>query len=993
MSIPPLVSSTPPPLEQCEDDKDTEEFDLQYNLPYDDDDGNDYNYGSFSSFNNMQSTASEEPITTTVFSNHAVYEVNNISGKPEEIIENLESATDKNKNQLNIEEEVNIEDLDLKLDATEPPDIKAVLRDNEEEKCESSNHENDLGSISNSSLHIEVSNYPIDEHNTENLEEVFKQNINEEIDTTDVEIVSNEINKDEISNLNEQEHVECSDNINSEIKVDNFDTTSNVVKDEEADDDFDDFQFITSNNKPVNNTIEDVLVKEESPWGKEEPIKSDFGNFTANFEDSSNQSQPENFNDNDKAIMIEDDDFGDFDDFQSSTAGAKNDNCSSENSQQVPVLNLPSLPENENQIMENINKVLTSIFKEEIAESDEILEAKLDSVLNETWGHLMETDVRQPYIVNWNNSLAQKTLLKSLCIDSRNILFGPKWNYNMPKYAANLTTAPLQPQKQVSTSNTQSETTNPDKGTSKSTTWGDPFASNGQESCSNEGENAVIEPRPTDLDVFEASMSTKKDKIYSSSISVQPIRQISLPDTHIFTPTDSETPRSKTIHYDCGPAPTVLIPQPVMDSLKTDENNAVIPPVTLAPSNTETDNEYWEFQNFRGTPVESNPQPSEKKDTDDNALPKSNVTYQTQLLQPIKLEPIIPTLNWPDPGEIKETFEDFTDFMTSSEISAKAVPEEHGKSSNEVPHQSINVEIDVKEGSSKINDSFDDDFDTFQFAVPSKPGVNFEFNSVESNKVCNKLHDNNSLQHENNSEFKCVFPNNNTIKCEDISLSNCAKPLEALPKPIESHYIKGPSCSGISSSILQPISTGTTGQVLTNPGTTQNQPKSGQILQPLSLESYSQINWPNPGIDLQDLSRFNPVETLPSLKNETSGSSKVGTPIHSQKTVVTNQIPDDDIWGEFVSSNPKQTQSLSTKAPALIDDDEWTDFVSSSSVKPQNGLNTISFNVHTNSNIQKPPNRKFVNNNQLPLDIPSLNYITPKTGNHKSYNNKHFQNL
>lgn len=34
MSIPPLVCSTPPPPDQCEDDKDPEDFDLQYNRKF-----------------------------------------------------------------------------------------------------------------------------------------------------------------------------------------------------------------------------------------------------------------------------------------------------------------------------------------------------------------------------------------------------------------------------------------------------------------------------------------------------------------------------------------------------------------------------------------------------------------------------------------------------------------------------------------------------------------------------------------------------------------------------------------------------------------------------------------------------------------------------------------------------------------------------------------------------------------------------------------------
>lgn len=50
----------------------------------------------------------------------------------------------------------------------------------------------------------------------------------------------------------------------------------------------------------------------------------------------------------------------------------------------------------------------------------------------------------------------------------------------MPKYAANLSTAPLQPQKQTGQSGVpQNENINSDKAMNK--TWTDPFAANGQE--------------------------------------------------------------------------------------------------------------------------------------------------------------------------------------------------------------------------------------------------------------------------------------------------------------------------------------------------------------------------------------------------------------------------------------------------------------------------------------------------------------------------------
>lgn len=52
----------------------------------------------------------------------------------------------------------------------------------------------------------------------------------------------------------------------------------------------------------------------------------------------------------------------------------------------------------------------------------------------------------------------------------------------MPKYAANLSVAPLQPQKQTSTPSSVSQSEPiADKTASKPTTWSDPFTSDGQE--------------------------------------------------------------------------------------------------------------------------------------------------------------------------------------------------------------------------------------------------------------------------------------------------------------------------------------------------------------------------------------------------------------------------------------------------------------------------------------------------------------------------------
>lgn len=508
-------------------------------------------------------------------------------------------------------------------------------------------------------------------------------------------------------------------------------------------------------------------------------------------------------------------------------------------------------------------------------------------------------------------------------------------------------------------------------------------------------DTAAAEPRPNELDVFEAAKTKKTDKIYSSTLNMQPMRQINLPDTHIFTPTDSETPRSKTIHYDNS---TVLLPQSTISNKTANETLPPQPSTSSAPS-ADTD-EYWEFQDFRGAST-LNTNPSVQKS--ENEPSKS---YGTQLLQPIKIEPIMPTLNWPDPGHVKETFEDFSDFISNSTLSTSNT-QEIASTSNQPDVKALAIQpeptITVTSTEMTTNKSpaviaLDDDFDTFQSALPSSSkGIDvtslnhdalsstsnlspqtapqkvsdfdFEFPKVEgaSSSTSNMFKAKNSMR--NQMSFA---PNqlNRITKTTDLTT-------KIAPPPQFDNQIP-------STSILQPIPSSSSNIAL------QNHQKSGQILQPLSLESISQINWPNPGIDLQDLSRFNPMDTVLTLSSDlnTNSHSKSSSPVHSHKSSHNSQAMDDD-WGEFVSSAPKQQPPK--KQPTFVDEDEWTDFISSPSVKPQNGLNTISLNVHTN--IQKSANATKFTKIQLPLDIPTLSIITPKSGNNKKLNDRHFENL
>ncbi|KPJ18211.1 hypothetical protein RR48_12059 [Papilio machaon] len=1010
MSLPPLVCNTPPPPDQCEDDKDPEDFDINYNLSQDDDeDSNSYDYQTYSNYN-MYETDKPENIQDSAWSMNIANNLNSVLTDQVSSVEDNKKTNqtapiiDDLTEKLTLEDVavedlnlvINQEQLNLQVNTSEKSDIDVNgYNYSSEEKVSDEKTitnsdvietDNVITQNDNVTTEISENSLPVDEHS---------EAISKTYELPDDEFNNFHSNLDALNNETDiQKQSESELNFENEIE-----TLEEKVPDDDFGD-FDEFQF--ANNDNASTVVENI----ENPWTNEAPT-NDFGDFKANFDDNNDVVQEHmdtsdiaNF---DKDICVTDeisddgDDFGDFDDFKSCTKSAVKDELDLQLDQHIPVIDFHS-SENENQLLESINNIFSGIFEEEISEPETEFIGRLESVLNETWGHLVDTDVRQPYMVNWNNSLGQKSLLKALCIDSRNILFGPKWNYNMPKYAVNLSAAPLQPQKQSSTLPNM-ENQNSDKSLNKENdNWVDPFSSNGQESCNN-GENdvAATETNTTDLEVFEKVMSVKLDKVYPSSLNVQPLRQISLPDTHIFTPSDSETPRSKTIHYDTV-AP-VLISQPVTD---------VSTPSTVILSDEvpklDGDNDYWEFQDFKSTTENIQP-PKDVNKSDiepdkssvvnsNNLIPNVGGTYQPQLLQPIKLEPLVPTLNWPDPGEVKETFDDFSDFVSSA-------PWESDKNNTSIVQENKSEEKPIV--SNKQNDTSiietnsnvegnDDEFETFQSAptvpqsIHSKP---FEDNHSQITY---------QLSSSKTADFDNAFSDFGKINKNEIT-----KPHGVLAKNVP-HFSTENYSNSMSSvrdgfgnnslihsvetpNMLQPV------QASTSSASRQN--NTAQILQPLSLESYSQINWPNPGIDLQDLSRFNPVETVPSLKSDISSNSqsKVNSPSHTDKNSGRNEVLDDDIWGEFVSSKPKQ-QTSAKKPPIFGDEDEWTEFVSSTSVKPQNGLNTISLNVHTNLSLQKSSNLNKLNvkNNQISLDIPTLNYITPKSSR-KTYNDKHFQNL
>lgn len=442
----------------------------------------EYDYGSFSTYNHFQSAVSNNKSMESPLHNRTNNNVNNgdctetdkvknysgvsqwtdgateievkqVKSEPEVRLNNIKELTieripnvdtdqtvenklENNENysfdkKINNEEEINIEDLNLTVEEEEPAasSIKNEGEGNiDSDKCDSSDKDKATYIPDDMTSSIEDSNangiaFPVDDiiltSSNTNIEEVLTHKGNEILHSEDVSDVNNrqilEQNIDETLSVNEMV---------TELP------SSKEVLDElnnETDDDFGDFADFnfTSNNKPSTD-----MADYDNPWENNQP-DSEFGAFEAHFDEAKDTIPPPFIESEDKSVPDEfqthhideenDDDFGDFDDFKSSMQENKDKEEIPDPLSHVPVLDIQTT-ENESQILENINKILHPIFQVDVPEPDSTFDSKLEALLCETWGHLLETDVRQPYIVNWNSSIGQKTLLKALCIDSRNIV-------------------------------------------------------------------------------------------------------------------------------------------------------------------------------------------------------------------------------------------------------------------------------------------------------------------------------------------------------------------------------------------------------------------------------------------------------------------------------------------------------------------------------------------------------------------------------------------
>uniref|UniRef100_A0A8W7Q2Z3 Aftiphilin clathrin-binding box domain-containing protein n=1 Tax=Anopheles coluzzii TaxID=1518534 RepID=A0A8W7Q2Z3_ANOCL len=226
-----------------------------------------------------------------------------------------------------------------------------------------------------------------------------------------------------------------------------------VTASELAEDDFDDFQeFATFSDQPVVATVSAHSREKSEPEPDRPEAASSLASSTSTVENerkdvdtqlvpainastivSEHQHEDDNVGDDD------DDDFGEFSDFKQPEATVSAPALSTATS-------LPTFS------MESVQKLLEAMFPSAVPEpvgTDTGQQAVAANHIPTSKLHtqLQDFDNTSALAYQYSKSSSSKTLVTALGIDSRNIMYGPKWNSSMPRFAANLSFNPLEPLK------------------------------------------------------------------------------------------------------------------------------------------------------------------------------------------------------------------------------------------------------------------------------------------------------------------------------------------------------------------------------------------------------------------------------------------------------------------------------------------------------------------------------------------------------------------
>ncbi|XP_019562341.3 uncharacterized protein LOC109429690 isoform X2 [Aedes albopictus] len=623
---------------------------------------------------------------------------------------------------------------------------------------------------------------------------------------------------------------------------------------------------------------------------------------------------------------------------------------------------------------------------------------------NKVHNELNDMDATQALSYQYPNSESNKSLIRALGIDSRNILFGPKWNSSMPRFAANLSFSPLEPMKPVSSSSGNSISSSSSAATiNSSSSAGRQEAPGSRHHASHSQHHLAfgLDPlHPTTGPPLTASGALAGNVPavqfdWNSSGLVNPLEGVQeilqeggalqshkngskgeILDSKVAE--NASTATADEVVATAAPTKTILesrsyaAEEPSTASMKMtntlkSSSFEQEPPTEvnrnedgegefefIGSSSSSTSNQYQQPTSIPATTSPSIPSVSSTHGvvpSSTNAasfplgLSSPSVTSSGSVVRTIKL----PETHIYTPSKcVNPVSRDSTDRTeVYGEIDGDSrLGGAFDKTIAVREYHDVEYSLEKSLAKNQGSSSGDNEFDEFrEFQAVRK--VDNEDSSRSSD--LKQIHDDFDFVNKKNkiSSFsKPVIGTSPTAELDQLddefSDFQAAVPVSEPAKPIVNKPLSNVSNEHNRSNTSSPI--------LLSPSILL--PQQAQPQQPAESNRVTQINWPDPGIDPDELARFEAAFPKPKVAPQASGSNN-STPKHASVAVA--NAADDDEWTDFVYSKPateKPSPTRSKHSPSThstSQQEEWTDFIYSAPVTQHLSSSQNNFNYQNNS--------------------------------------------
>nr|XP_019562341.2 nuclear pore complex protein DDB_G0274915 isoform X2 [Aedes albopictus] len=703
--------------------------------------------------------------------------------------------------------------------------------------------------------------------------------------------------------------------------------------------------------------------------------------------------------------VSDDDDFGDFSDFKQSDGTTSAEAVAA-------AATAPVAPTSRSYLFqpESILSIISGMFptcatEDNQDDTGQVVHWANLLQRNKVHNELNDMDATQALSYQYPNSESNKSLIRALGIDSRNILFGPKWNSSMPRFAANLSFSPLEPMKPVSSSsgNSISNSSSSTAAINSSSSAGRQEAPSSRHHASHSQHHLAfgLDPlHPTTGPPLTASGALAGNVPavqfdWNSSGLVNPLEGVQeilqeggalqshkngskgeVLDSKVAE--NASTTTADEVVATATPTKTILesrsyaAEEPSTASMKMtntlkSSSFEQDPPTEvnrnedgegefefIGSSSSSTSNQYQQPTSIPATTSPSIPSVSSTHGvvpSSTNAasfplgLSSPSVTSSGSVVRTIKL----PETHIYTPSKcVNPVSRDSTDRTeVYGEIDGDSrLGGTFDKTIAVREYHDVEYSLEKSLAKNQGSSSGDNEFDEFrEFQAVRK--VDNEDSSRSSD--LKQIHDDFDFVNKKNkiSSFsKPVIGTSPTAELDQLddefSDFQAAVPVSEPAKPIVNKPLSNVSNEHNRSNTSSPI--------LLSPSILL--PQQAQPQQPAESNRVTQINWPDPGIDPDELARFEAAFPKPKVAPQASGSNN-STPKHASVAVA--NAADDDEWTDFVYSKPateKPSPTRSKHSPSThstSQQEEWTDFIYSAPVTQHLSSSQNNFNYQNNS--------------------------------------------